>query len=150
MSFIEDKKFAEMGEAKCLWLLHNSKKTRGVLDVRHDAFFQELDIDFLQLDINDKVNKIEVKTDRQGHQTGNFVYETKSHHTEGCMTRSQEDYIYYYLCESNEVWVVSMQKLRKWLENEPIREVVFSDGAKGYLIGFLEMEMNKIAVKLKE
>lgn len=73
MSFEDDKRFAENGESKCLWLLHNSDKTRNVMDVRHDAYFQELDIDFLQLDINHKVNKIEVKTDRKGHQTGNFV-----------------------------------------------------------------------------
>lgn len=150
MSFEEDKKFAELGEAKCLWLLHNSRKTRGVLDVRYDAYFQALDIDFLQLDINDKVNKIEVKTDRQGHQTGNFVYETQSHTTDGCLNRSHADYIYYYLCESNEVWVVSMPRLRKWLEKEQLREVVFTDGAKGYLIKFIDMEINGIAIKLKE
>lgn len=149
MSFEDDKRFAEIGESKCLWLLHNSKKTRGVLDVRHDEYFQELDIDFLQLDINDKVNKIEVKTDRQGHNTGNFVYETKSHKTDGCMNRSHADFVYYYLVETDEVWVVIMPKLREWLKSQDIKEVVFHDGAKGYLLKFVELEMNNIAVRYK-
>lgn len=149
MSFEDDKRFAEIGESKCLWLLHNSDKTRNVMDVRHDAYFQELDIDFLQLDINHKVNKIEVKTDRKGHQTGNFVYETKSHKTDGCMNRSHADFVYYYLVETDEVWVVIMPKLREWLKSQDIKEVVFHDGAKGYLLKFVELEMNNIAVRYK-
>lgn len=149
MSFEDDKRFAEIGESKCLWLLHNSDKTRNVMDVRHDAYFQELDIDFLQLDINHKVNKIEVKTDRKGHQTGNFVYETKSHKTDGCMNRSHADFVYYYLVETDEVWVVIMPKLREWLKSQGIKEVVFHDGAKGYLLKFVELEMNNIAVRYK-
>ena len=55
----------------------------------------------------------------------------------------------YYLVETDEVWVVIMPKLREWLKSQDIKGVVFHDGAKGYLLKFVELEMNNIAVRYK-
>ena len=75
MPFDEDLIYGEYGE-RIAWIsLLESARTRQVLDVRKDKYFQERDIDFLQLDVDNKVNKIEVKTDRQAHKTGNIVFE---------------------------------------------------------------------------
>lgn len=149
MSFEEDVKFAEIGEKECLWLLTNSKKTKLVVDVRSDPFFQRLDIDFLQLDINNRVNKIEVKTDRKGHETGNLFFETECNSKEGCLQRSEADYVYYYLVETKETWVIVLPRLKNWLKMQDFNEVIVDGKTKGYLLNFLDLEMNGIAVKMK-
>ena len=149
MSFEKDLKIGEIGEKECFWHLLNSKKTKQVIDVRYDPFFQALDVDFLQLDNNNHVNKIEVKTDRKGHETGNLFYETETTTNEGCLKRSQADYVYYYLPETKETWVILLPKLKYWLAQQQFNEVIVEGRTKGYLIGFLELEMNGIALKIK-
>lgn len=149
MSFEKDLKTGEIGEKECYWQLVNSKKTKQVIDVRYDPFFQALDVDFLQLDNNNHVNKIEVKTDTIGHRTGNLFYETESTGNEGCLKRSQADYVYYYLPETGETWVVLLPRLKTWLAQQQFNEVIVEGRTKGYLISFLDMEINGIAVKMK-
>lgn len=147
MAFSEDLAFGKTGE-RIAWLsLLESPKTRQVMDVRNDAYFQERDIDFLQLAINNRIYKIEVKTDRQAHATGNIAFETKSNSNEGCLARSEADYIYYYLENTGEVIIINLPVLKGCLGNLKPEEIKMGDNARGYLIKIQDLLDLRIAVK---
>ena len=145
-NFERDVIFAELGEEKAWWKMVNSPKTKSVLDVRKDGFFQEKDIDFLQQTVDGKVNKIEVKSDRQAHETRNIVYETVSNGNTGCLLRSNADYVYYYFTESNEVFLISMSALRWYVSHTMLNTVRMGDGAEGYLINIDDLVESKVAI----
>lgn len=149
--FEEDLAYGEYGE-RIAWIsLLESARTRQVLDVRKDKYFQERDIDFLQLDVNNKVNKIEVKTDRQAHTSGNIVFETKSNSNEGCLARSEADYVYYYIEKSGELVGIKLRKLKELINANilRLREVPMGDNARGYLIAIEDLERYKVAERRK-
>ena len=147
MAFSEDLAFGKAGERAAWLALLESPKTRQVLDVRDDLYFQERDIDFLQLDIKNKVNKIEVKTDRKAHETGNIAFETMSNSNDGCLARSEADYIYYYLDATGEVIIINLPILKGCLGNLKPEEIRMGDNARGYLIKIQDLLDLKIATK---
>lgn len=148
-SFHSDLEFAELGEDK-LWLyLLKAEGTRNVLDVRKDPWFQKIDIDFIRETNKGMFHKYEVKTDRQAHETGNFVFETKSNSNVGCLARSRADYVYYYLSETGAAYLVIMPELRKYISNNNFKEYVMGDNARGYLIPIADLVRNNIAVEVK-
>ena len=147
MAFDEDLAYGEAGEHIAWVQLLESPKTRQVLDVRKDKYFQEKDIDFLQLDFNSNVNKIEVKTDRQAHKTGNIAFETKSNSNTGCLERSEADYIYYYIPHSRAVIVIKLDLLKGFIIHTKPREVDMGDNARGYLLRIQDLLDYRVAWK---
>ena len=145
MAFNEDLRYGETGEHIAWVQLLESPKTRQVLDVRKDPYFQEKDIDFLQLDVKNNVNKIEVKTDRQAHKTGNIAFETKSNSNEGCLARSEADFIYYYIPEVREVIVIKLDMLKGFIIHTKPKEVNMGDNAKGYLLNINDLIAYQVA-----
>ncbi len=147
MPFWEDLTFGKSGE-HIAWLdLLESPKTKQVLDVRFDPYFKEKDIDFLQLDFENNVNKIEVKADRKAHDTGNIVFETKSKASEGCLARSEADYIYYYIENTKEVLVLKVDALKGFIKHTLPREIPMGDNARGYLLNIQDLIDYKVAVR---
>lgn len=147
MPFEEDLIYGETGEHVAWVSLLESPKTRQVLDVRKDRYFQDKDIDFLQLDFNNNVNKIEVKTDRQAHETGNIVFETKSNSNEGCLARSEADYIYYYIEKTKEVIILRLKELKGFIIHTKPKEVPIGDNARGCLLDIQKLIDCKVAVR---
>lgn len=147
MAFENDLRFGETGEHVAWVQLLESPKTRQVLDVRKDKYFQEKDIDFLQLDFNNNVNKIEVKTDRQAHLTGNIAFETKSNSNKGCLERSEADYVLYYLIETKETLLIDLPMLKGYIKQYNPKEIVMGDNARGYLISIKDLIDYKVARK---
>ena len=100
MGFITDNNVGRKGENIIYNYLMNRPSTDNVMDVSKSWWFQQFDIDFIQIDKNGSVNKIEVKTDRMADKTGNMVYEIYSDRrtcSQGCFEKTQADYILYYL-----------------------------------------------------
>lgn len=147
MPFKEDLIYGETGEHVAWLNLLESPKTRQVLDVRKDKYFQAKDIDFLQLDFQNNVNKIEVKTDRKAHETGNIAFETDSNGNVGCLERSEADYIYYYLEKSKEVIILKLKELRGYIKHTNPREITMGDNAKGYLLDIQNLIDYQVAIR---
>ena len=150
-NFENDLLYGEVGENKLIVYLFNDSKTKRVLDVRKDKYFQAADVDFLQ-ELNDgSVNKIEVKSDRQAHKTGNIVYEVTSNGNAGCLKRSIADYVFYYVSESDEGYIISMRRLNALIaQNRALKVVKMGDNATGYLINIQEALNMGIAKRVEE
>lgn len=147
MAFEKDMKYGEIGE-HIAWLeLLQSPKVKQVLDVRHDRYFQDRDIDFLALKTNGQVDRWEVKTDRQAHQTGNLVFETKSNSNEGCLARSEAQWIWYAIPETNETIIVDFAKLKGYVLHKKPNEVSMGDNARGYLLNIQELIDYQVATR---
>lgn len=147
MPFKEDLVYGETGEHVAWIHLLESPKTRNVMDVRKDKYFQDKDIDFLQLDFNNNVNKIEVKTDRQAHETGNIAFETESNSKEGCLARSEADYIYYYIEKTGEVIILKLPELKGYIKHKNPREIPMGDNARGYLLDIQSLIEYQVAYR---
>lgn len=147
MGFKEDLQYGETGEHIAWVSLLESPKTRQVLDVRKDKYFQEKDIDFLQLDFQNKVNKIEVKTDRQAHETGNIAFETMSNTNIGCLERSEADFIYYYIEKTDEVIIIKLKELKGYIKHTSPREITMGDNARGYLLNIQDLIDYQVAIR---
>lgn len=139
MGFRADNKFGELGENIIYNYLWKHKSTLKIVDVSKDKWFQQFDIDFLQVTNDGNINKIEVKTDRLADKTGNMVYEIYSDrrtYAKGCFEKTQADYIFYYLINTNILYIFDTQELREWvLEHQHnLKLMDMGDFALGYII----------------
>ena len=152
MGFHKDNIVGQNGEYIIYNYLSNHSSTINLIDVSKDKWFQQFDIDFIQV-TNDEINKIEVKTDRIADKTGNMVYEIysdKRFYTLGCFEKTEADYIFYYLINTNILYVFDTQELRKWvLEHQHnLKLVDMGDFALGYIIKLNDLKDISIKIKL--
>lgn len=152
--FQQDLKTGNIGEEIIFEFLKGNIATRTILDVRHDKFFQDVDIDFIQETLQSEIRKIEVKTDTLAHKTGNLAYEhtsNKYYNTIGCFEKTRADYIFYYLTETKELYILHTESLRNYvsLNKNKLREVSMGDSALGYLVKLEDLIINKIGWKMK-
>ena len=137
--FNTDIQVGNKGENIIYDYLMNHPSTDNVMDVSKSWWFQQFDIDFIQIDKNGSVNKIEVKTDRMADKTGNMVYEIYSDRrtcSQGCFEKTQADYILYYLINTKVLYIFDTQELREWVhkhKNE-LWQTCMGDFAIGYVI----------------
>ena len=123
MGFHSDNEIGNKGENIIFNYLLNHSSTINLIDVSKDKWFQQFDIDFLQV-TNNGINKIEVKTDKLADKTGNMVYEIWSDrriYAKGCFEKTEADYIFYYLINTKVLYIFNTQELRTWVnkhENE--------------------------------
>ena len=100
--------------------LRSCVKVLDVRNVEDDREYQLRDIDLLctlKTDSGERTISIEIKGDRKAHVTGNFFFETVSNEaleTEGCFLKSQADLLFYYLMETDRLYVFPMSKIRGW------------------------------------
>ena len=153
MSFNSDIQIGNKGEDIIYNYLMNHPSTDNVMDVSKSWWFQQFDIDFIQIDKNGSVNKIEVKTDRMADKTGNMVYEIYSDKrtcSQGCFEKTQADYILYYLINTKVLYIFDTQELREWVhkhKNE-LWQTCMGDFAIGYVIPFNDLKNIYIKEKL--
>ena len=152
MGFHKDNIVGQNGEYIIYNYLSNYSSTINLIDVSKDKWFQQFDIDFLQV-TNDGINKIEVKTDRIADRTGNMVYEIysdKRFYTLGCFEKTEADYIFYYLINTNILYIFDTQELREWvLEHQHnLKLVDMGDFALGYIIRLNDLKDISIKIKL--
>lgn len=152
MGFHKDNIVGQNGEYIIYNYLSNHSSTINLIDVSKDKWFQQFDIDFIQV-TNDGINKIEVKTDRIADKTGNMVYEVysdKRFYTLGCFEKTEADYIFYYLINTNILYIFYTQELREWvLEHQHnLKLVEMGDFALGYIIKLNDLKDISIKIKL--
>ena len=153
MGFHSDNEIGNKGENIICDYLKNLYSTKGLVNVSRDEWFQQFDIDFLQIDTQGNINKIEVKTDRMADKTGNMVYEVysdKRTYTQGCFEKTEADYIFYYLINTNILYIFNTQELREWVyENKDnLKLVDMGDFALGYVIPLNKLKDTSIKIKL--
>lgn len=153
-NFNADLQFGDIGETIIMNFIFNHPSTIKVINVSDDKWFQQFDIDFLQV-TEDGINKIEVKTDRIAHKTNNMVYELYSNkysYTEGCFEKTQADYLFYYIIETNILYIFDIYELREWVykNKDKLKLVNMGDCALGYLIKLKDLKDISIKIKLNE
>ena len=152
MGFHKDNIIGQNGEHNIYNYLLNHSSTVNLVDVSKNKWFQQFDIDFIQV-TKDEINKIEVKTDRIADRTGNMVYEVysdKRFYTLGCFEKTEADYIFYYLINTNILYIFDTQELREWvLEHQHnLKLVDMGDFALGYIIKLNDLKDISIKIKL--
>ena len=151
--FNSDFQVGNKGENIIYDYLMNHPSTDSVVNVSNDTWFQQFDIDFIQVDGNGDVNKIEVKTDRLADKTGNMVYEYWSDRRTfsiGCFEKTQADYIFYYLINTKVLYIFNTQELRKWIykRKDKLWQTCMGDFAIGYVIPLNDLKDIYIKEKL--
>lgn len=141
MGFYSDIEIGTKGEDAIYDYLISHPSTFNVINVSDDEWFQQFDIDFIQVATGENydINKIEVKTDRIADKTGNIVYEVFSDrrfHTKGCFEKTHADYIFYYLINTKILYIFNTQELRQWVyeHRDKLRLANMGDYALGYII----------------
>ena len=152
MGFRADNQFGGLGENIICDYLKNLSSTKGLVDVSRDEWFQQFDIDFLQIDIQNNINKIEVKTDRLADKTGNMVYEIwsdKRTHSKGCFEKTEADYIFYFLINTRMLYIFNTKELREWVLThiDNLKQTDMGDNAFGYVIRLSDLK--DISTKIK-
>lgn len=152
MGFHTDNKIGNKGEDIIHNYLWKHKSTLKVIDVTKDEWFQQLDIDFIWQDTEYNIFKIEVKTDRLADKTGNMVYEIwsdKRTHSKGCFEKTEADYIFYYLINTNILYIFNTQELREWVleHSDNLKQTDMGDNAFGYVIKLNDLK--DISTKIK-
>ena len=151
--FNSDVQVGNKGENIIYNYLINHPSTDSLIDVSNDKWFQQFDIDFIQIDGDGGVNKIEVKTDRLADKTGNMVYEYWSDRrtfSVGCFEKTQADYIFYYLINTKVLYIFNTQELREWVHKrkDKLWQTCMGDFALGYVIPLNDLKDIYIKEKL--
>ena len=151
--FNSDVQVGNKGENIIYDYLMNHPSTDSLINVSNDSWFQQFDIDFIQIDGDGDVNKIEVKTDRMADKTGNMVYEIFSDrrtHTKGCFEKTHADYIFYYLINTKVLYIFNTQELREWVyeHRNELWQTYMGDFAIGYVIPLNDLKDIYIKEKL--
>ena len=151
--FNTDIQIGNKGENIIYDYLMNHPSTDSVVNVSNDMWFQQFDIDFIQVDGNGGVNKIEVKTDRLADKTGNMIYEYWSDRrifSVGCFEKTQADYIFYYLINTKVLYIFNTQELREWVHKrkDKLWQTCMGDFALGYVIPLNDLKDIYIKEKL--
>lgn len=135
------------------WLL-KQKGIKNVIDVSDDEFFQKKDVDLIVQLSNNKVCKVEIKTDFKAHETGNIPFEYESNadlHFDGCLKKTQADRIFFYIYNTHDLLIANCENLKKYIEDNK-EKLVFTkmgDTSKGYLLNINNLLNEKIIKKIE-
>ena len=152
MGFHSDNEIGNKGENAIFNYLLNHSSTINLINVSKDKWFQQFDIDFLQV-TKDEINKIEVKTDRLADKTGNMIYEVWSDrriYAKGCFEKTEADYIFYYLINTKVLYIFNTQELRTWVNKHKNKlwQTYMGDFAIGYVIPLNDLKEISIKERL--
>ena len=153
MGFVTDIQIGNNGEKIIYDYLIRHPSTFNVINVSNDVWFQQFDIDLIQITTDYDINKIEVKTDRIADKTGNMVYEVysdKRTYTKGCLEKTEADYIFYYLINTNILYIFNTHELRQWIleHQRELRLSEMGDFALGYVIPLSKLKDISIKERL--
>lgn len=152
--FNKDLSFGKDGEYIIYKFLCKHESTLDLINVSDDKWFQNFDIDYLQKTKNG-INKIEIKTDRIAHRTGNIVYEFISNkycNSLGCFKKTEADFLFYYLYETKILYIFVIEELKEWVSQNKnkLKVVDMGDCAIGYLIKLKDLSDIYTKIYLKE
>lgn len=96
--------------------MNNHPNIDKVFDVRDDRNYQEIDVDYVIELKNHQRKTVEVKTD--SYKSGNIFYESSSASevcSEGCMNKTQADYLFYYFINMDELYIIHMASYKNFV-----------------------------------
>lgn len=111
-----------MGEEKIKDFLLSLNHVDKIESVQNIKKYQDEDIDFIITFKNNEKCTVEVKTDT--YKSGNLYYETVScveKNTLGCLEKTKADYIFYYFCEYDRLYILKTKPFRQWVKNEILK-----------------------------
>ena len=114
-NFESSNTIGKRGERIIRAYLESKPNIRRYEDVSDSYTYRRKDVDGILHFLSGAKREIEIKTDT--YTTGNIFYETEScieYNTPGCMEKTQAEYLYYYLEAYNKLYVLQMDKYRKW------------------------------------
>ena len=139
MSFNEDLQDGKKAEELVRFKLSQTGKFVDIWDCSDDEYFQSKDIDILALKQDGRIAKIEVKADRQAHQTGNLVWEQTTSGRIGCFAKTDADFIMYYTVGNGSLYIFKPKELRRYIERSKLPLRRMGDNAEGYLLNIREL-----------
>jgi hypothetical protein len=127
----------EYGEKVIDKYLANHPNIISIQDVSKIREYQLIDIDRKVFFKNGLSTTIEIKTDT--YTSGNIFYETISnieYNMPGCLEKSKAEYLFYYFTKTNDLYIIDLQKYRKWFnenKNNPLfcRKIFKNKDKKG-------------------
>lgn len=78
---------------------------------------------------------IEVKVDYIGHKTNNFAFELVSsefHMTLGCFMKTKSDLFFYYLHETQQLYIMNTEQVRNWFIEEQSKRPFSPNGFRRF------------------
>lgn len=150
MSFADSIKYGNLGELIVIDYFVHHKGIKEVFDVRDDKRFQNMDVDFLLMNLDRSVTWLEVKTDFRADETGNFVYEcisSKYQNSIGCFEKTQSDIIGYYVPNSGKLYLINTNALKNYVRTHSLKEIQMGDNALGYLLEIGDLERTGVIVQ---
>lgn len=111
--FAESKKIGDEGEKIILDYLRSLPSIHRVVDMANNKMFYHKDVDFVFQKEDGKIYRAEIKTDQ--YTSGNIYYETISndrYQTEGCMDKTECDYLFYYFIAWDKLYILKMNEYR--------------------------------------
>lgn len=142
-NFKEDLKFGKIGEDACERCICSRNTTKQCINVSDIKFFQDRDIDFVQITQDnisldnvikymtehprEKIpfaNTFEAKTDTKGLETGNFYLEISSGKQMGFGLKSMADFWYIVFVDKNNIIQETYILNRKELLNDIFKHTV--------------------------
>ena len=108
-----------LGETHILDYLHKNPNIKDIVDVRNDALYRKMDVDFVAIMSSGQELKIEIKTD--SYKSGNIFYEwTSAVETDsiGCMQKTKADFLFYYFVNLDVLYILDMPAYRDWFETQ--------------------------------
>lgn len=143
MSFNADLQDGKKAEELVRFLLQESGKFNDIWDCSDDKYFQDKDIDILAMNSDGHISKIEVKCDRQAHQTGNLVWEEKTSGNIGCFAKTEADFMMYYIVGDGRLYMFKPKEMFGYITRSKKRLIPMGDNAEGYLLNIKELIKNK-------
>ena len=148
MTFGACLKAGAMGERAAWDKLIKMQGVRNVVDVRDDKYFQSVDVDFLVEQTNRQYVWVEVKTDEQAYTTGNVFYEVTTSGNIGCFEKTKAAFILIHLPQTDDIYMLNVEKLRRYVEYGVFREVRGGDNSIGYLLKMEDLKKRGIMKRL--
>lgn len=121
-NFNEDLRKAEKSEMK----FYNWAIAKGleVKDVRHDVEWQKKDVDYLvNVKEDNRIAKIEIKSDKGVYQYGNLCIELKSNryiNSDGWWehTKDNSDWLLFYMEQIDKYYKIRTKDIKKYIEEK--------------------------------
>lgn len=149
-TYAQDWKYGTVGEFVTWNYLQRLKGVKQVVDVRDDKFFQSVDVDFLMECYDRQFYWVEVKTDSQAQTTGNIVFELTTNGNEGCLKKSEADYIAYFIPANGKLYMMDAKKLKEYTLNSTHKVYPMGDNATGHLLSIEELTKRNVIVDMEQ
>lgn len=150
LSFYNQNRRGSVGERQFVEYLRNEWgiPQNQILDLTKEKFWQRGDIDYAVYNTKGELLLFEVKTDYYAHKSGTLIWEhSKESGNEGRLKRCQADYVFYYLAENGEKYLMDLERAREYVYSTT-RTPTYLHSAEVYFLEIPELTEKGVLRKL--